>query len=141
MKYFLAIVVGVLSLLTVAPAFADAGVAVTLTTTVTGGGSSGGGSFGSGDSLPNSTPDWTKIFPSMTQSSSPSTSTFIPPSQQPVIVPPVMDTSHNNYVAPSPTPVSNEDKDSDIKILAFIGLGAIILAIILYLVIPEQEVR
>jgi hypothetical protein len=146
MKYLIAIVLAVSLSLGVAilPSFADSGVSVTLTTTVTGGSNGdggGGGSFDSGDSIPYTPPNWASIFPSMNQpqSSAPSDSRTVQ-QNPPIYIPPVVSQS-NTYVPPV-TPVAEErDSSKDNLMYVFIGLGALLIGLVIYLILPEQRVR
>lgn len=139
MKYLIALILAVSLSLGVAilPSFADTGVSVTLTTTVVGGGGNGGG--WDSESVPYTPPNWASVFPSMNQpqSSSPS---YVPPVQQPVYIPPVILEPQKNYVPPV-TPVQEPAQNGDIMMYVFIGLGAILIGLILYLVLPDQKVR
>lgn len=139
MKYLIVLVLAVsLSLGVAIPAFADSGVSVTLTTTVTGG--PGGIIPPSNGSVPYTPPNWASIFPSMNQpqSSSPS---YTPVVQQPVPIPPVILEPQSTYVPPA-TPVQEpRDGSKDNMVYIFIGLGAILIGLIIYLILPEQRVR
>jgi hypothetical protein len=143
MKYLIALVVAVsLSFGVAIPAFADSGVSVTLTTTVVGnGGGGGGGGFDSGDSLPNSMPDWTKMFPSMLTQTPQSSPAYVPPVQQPIMIPPVVG-NPPQYIAPVVAPVQEErDNSKDMYIYGAIGLGAILIGLLICLMLPDQRVR
>lgn len=136
MKYLLIVAIMAGALLCSVPAYADAGVSVTLTTTVV---SNGGVTPFDSDSHPYTPPNWASVFPSMNQpqSSSPS---YVPPVQQPVYIPPVILEPQKNYVPPV-TPIQEPTRGSDTMIYIFIGLGAILIGLILYLILPDQKVR
>jgi hypothetical protein len=141
MKYLIALVVAVSLSFGVAilPSFADSGVSVTLTTTVTGNGGGGGNPFDSGGSYPNSMPNWASVFPQMNQpqSSSPS---YTPVVQQSVPIPPVILEPQSTYVPPV-TPIQTPTENKDTLVYIFIGLGAILIGLIIYWLLPEQRVR
>jgi hypothetical protein len=144
MRYLIVILVGLLSLWAVAPTLADTGtgVSIPLTVTVTGGssGGGGGGGFDSGGSFPNSTPDWTKIFPSMSQPQSSSDSRTVQ-QNPPIMIPPVAG-NPPQYLTPVVAPVQEErDSSKDMYVYAAIGLGAILLGLIIYWCLPDQKVR
>lgn len=122
--------------------YASDNITVSLTTNVipyySGG---GGGGFDSGEPYVFTGVDWTKIFPSMITGQETGGSSYIPPVQQPVFIPPVVG-NPPQYISPTAVPVISESsEEQDVKILAFIGIGVILLGIILYLIIPEQRVR
>lgn len=124
--------------------YASDNITVSLTTNViqySSGGGGGGSWFDSGEPYVFTGVDWTKIFPSMITGQETGGSSYIPPVQKPVIIPPVVG-NPPQYITPTAVPVIPEgDGDQDIKILAFIGIGVILLGIVLYLIIPEQRVR
>jgi hypothetical protein len=124
--------------------YASDNVTVNLTTNVIpyySGGGGGGSWFDSGDIVPYTPPDWTKIFPSMITGQETQGSSYIPPVQQPIFIPPVVG-NPPQYITPTAVPLIPEgNEEQDVKILAFIGIGVILLGIILYLIIPEQRVR
>jgi hypothetical protein len=138
------IVLGILCLLIFpCSVYASDNITVTMTTNVipyySGGG--GGSWFDSGDIVPYAPPDWTKIFPSMITGRETQGSSYIPPVQQPIFIPPVVG-NPPQYITPTAVPIIPEgNEEQDVRILAFIGIGVILLGIILYLIIPEQRVR
>jgi len=121
------------------PSFADSGVTIDTTVTVTGG-SDGGGGFDPGNGpVPYTPPNWASIFPSMNQQPQ-SSSPYIPVVQQPIPIPPVIIAPQGTYT-PLPTPVQYPTENKDTMVYVFIGLGAILIGLIIYLLLPEQRVR
>jgi hypothetical protein len=121
---------------------AGASANVTLTTTVVGNGNGGGGgSFDSGDSIPYTPPNWASIFPSMNQpqSSAPTDSRTVQ-QNPPIYIPPVVPQS-NTYVPPVTPVVEERDSSKDNLMYVFIGLGALLIGLVIYLILPEQRVR
>lgn len=120
---------------------AGASANVTLTTTVVNNsGGHGGGGFDSGDVVPYTPPNWVSQFPSMNP---PQSSSYIDnrPVQQnpPIYIPPVVNQSVN--YTPLPTPVQEPTENKDMYVYLFIGLGAILIGLIIYLLLPDQKVR
>lgn len=96
-RSLIAVVIGGALLIgSASPILADAGVTISTSVTVTGGGSGGGGSGGGGwggsnGSFPYTPPDWASIFPSMNQRGSSAQVDNRPVAQNPPIyIPPVM---------------------------------------------------
>jgi hypothetical protein len=146
MQYLIALVLAVSLSFGVAilPSFADSGVSVTLTTTVVGNGGGGSGGFDPGDGpVPYTPPNWGAQFPSIgtqPQSSAPSDSRTIQ-QNPPIYIPPVVPQS-NSYTPLPITPVQEpSDSSKDNMVYVFIGLAAILIGLILYLIIPDQKVR
>ena len=96
-RSLIAVVIGGALLIgSASPILADAGVTISTSVTVTGGGSGGGGSGGGGwggsnGSFPYTPPDWASIFPSMNQRGSSAQVDNRPVAQNPPIyIPPVI---------------------------------------------------
>jgi hypothetical protein len=123
--------------------YADDNITVSMTTTVVpyyGGGGGGGGGWTYNDPVPYTPVDWTKLFPSMLQTKSSPPVDNRPVQNNPTeFVPPVV----GNPPQSLPTFITDivGTENQDIIIIAMILLGAILIGLILYLIIPEQRVR
>lgn len=124
MKYLLiTIAMGTLALVSV-PTLADSGIAINATTIIVGNGGSNG-NFDSGGSYTYGPPDWTSQFPSMNQQPQSSATGYIPPVQQPIYIPPVINSQSNQYTPVAPaTPATPSNPVSKMDwIVLFIILG------------------
>lgn len=125
-----------LVLLVPSPVSADSGVAVTLTTTVT---ENNDWPFDPGDGAqPYTPPNWAKVFPSMNQPSNTQSSPPYVNPQQPIPLPPPV-VNPTPKPQPPPLPVGETPENKDMWVYLLILLGAILIGLILYLIIPQER--
>lgn len=149
MKYLIGLVLAVsLSLRVAVPAFADAGVAVELNTTVIGGDSGGGNNYRGWDTnvyVYNGT-NWGEsqfgsyINNKPQEQAKPSSPLYaqkdIQSTPQGVVV--IQQPQPPKIVTPA-APEAPKEENKDMMIYAFIGLGVILIGLILYMVIPKER--
>lgn len=122
-------------------AYASDNVTVGLNTYVyVRGGGGGGGGFDNGDPFVYVPPDWAKIFPSMISSQETHGSSFTPPPERPVIIPPVVG-NPPQYLESTPVPTVAGVETSEQNILIFIGILILVIGVIAWFLIPEQRVK
>jgi len=141
-RSLIAVVIGGALLIgSASPILADAGVTISTSVTVTGGGSGGGsgggggGWGGSNGSFPYTPPDWASIFPSMNQRGSSAQVDNRPVAQNPPIyIPPVLPQSHQSESTTIPSTPAKEDFKIDwflVACLAAIIIAGIIIVVLL----------